>query len=73
MNPKIKVIPYTSETRKGIKLQSGKRFGELPKKIMTGDTNVRRIHINDLNHVQDEGEENQHENQINLVPVVHEK
>ena len=73
MNPKIEVIPYTSETRKEIKLQSVKRFDELPKKIMTGETNVRRIHINNLNHVQDDGEEKEQENQINIVPVVHEK
>ena len=72
-NSRIEVIPNTSETWKGIKLWSVKRLDEIPKKIVTGDTNVRRIHIDNLNHVQDYEEEKDKEYQINLVRVVHEK
>ena len=55
MNPKVEVIPNTSDTQKGVKLQSLKLLDELPKKIVTGDTTAIRTHIDDLNHVQDEG------------------
>ena len=40
---------------------------------MTGDTNNIRIHIDDLNHVQDEGEIKYQEDQTNIVRVVHDK
>ena len=56
VNPKVEVIHNTSETRKGMKAWNKKRLYELPKKIMTGNTTARRIHIDDLNHVQYEGE-----------------
>ena len=73
MNPKVEVISNTNETRKGIKFRSGKQLDELPQKIVTGENNARRIHINDLNHVQDEGEGKYREDRINLVRVVHDK
>ena len=39
-----------------MKIRNGKQLDELPKKIVTGDTNTRIIHIDGLNHVQYEGE-----------------
>ena len=38
-----------------MKIRNGKQLDELPKKIVTGDTTAIRTHIDDLNHVQDEG------------------
>ena len=73
MNSKIELITNTSETRKGIKLKSGKQLDELPNKIVTGDTNIRIIHIDDINHVQYEGEGKYQEYQLNLVCVVRDK
>ena len=40
---------------------------------MTGDTNTRRINIDDLNHVQDEGEGKDQRYQITIVHVFHYK
>ena len=38
---------------------------------MTGDTNTRKIHIDYLNHFQDEVEEKYQQYQINIFLVVH--
>ena len=54
-------------------MRSGKLIDDLPKQIMTGDPNFIRINIDDLNHVQDEGEVKDQEDQINLIHVVHDK
>ena len=37
------------------------------------DTNARRIHIDNLNYVQDEGERKYQEDQMKIIRVVHEK
>ena len=73
MNPKVELIPNTSDTQKGVKLQSLKLLDELPKKIVTGDTNTRIIHIDGLNHVQYEGEGKYQEYHINIVHIMHDK
>ena len=56
-----------------MKLQNGKQIDDLPKKIVTGDTTYRIIHVGDLNHVQEKGEGKYQEDQINIVCVVHDK
>ena len=73
VNPNVEVIPNTRNTRKGMKLQSGKQLDKIPRKQMTGDTNAKIIHIGDLNHVQYEGEGKYQEYHINIVHVMHDK
>ena len=58
MNPTVEVIRDTSDTQKGMKLLSGNQLDEISKKNITGDTNYKRIHIENMNHVQDEGNGN---------------
>ena len=56
VNPKVEVIPNNIKTRKINKLRSGNLLDDPPKKIVTGDSNIRRIYIGNLNHVQYKGE-----------------
>ena len=43
------------------------------KENITGDNNTRRIHIYELNHIQNKLEEKHREDIINLFRVVHDK